>query len=96
MGPEILGPIFELLGAGVGIVLFLFLSYRSARSQSRPFALPTLVASLIAAACVNASSSQQGITPFLFSFAGASIVFGLHAHAIQSLLSLTRSPASGQ
>ena len=87
MGPEILGPMLGQLGAVVGAILLLFLAYRSALARARPFALPTLLASLIAAACCTAMSYQGGIAAFLFFFAPAAIVFGLHAHAIKWLTS---------
>ena len=95
VGPEILGPILGFLVAGIGAVLFVFLVYRSMRLDSRPFALPTLAASLIAAACLNAIANHPGVMPFLCFFAVSSVVFGVHAHAIQLLGSLGRAPTPG-
>ena len=85
MGAEFLGPLLEVLGAGLGIFLFVLLAYRSFYKPNRTYSLPTLVASGLAATCFTFAVGKPGIALFFFFFACSSLVFGLHAHAIKWL-----------
>ena len=92
MGPEILGGFFEVVGALVGFCLLALLLFRSVDAATRPFALSTLVASILWATfwswyIAKAHPSVASIaTAYFFFFGVGAVLFGLHAHAIKWLL----------
>jgi hypothetical protein len=86
MGIEALVPVVLAFGIGV----FIWLVVRSFSANSRPFALPTLLASLVSAiAFVGRLKPDPGFywSSFIACFSVGAIVFGLHAHAIKWLVS---------
>jgi hypothetical protein len=81
MGIEALVLVVWPFGVGAG----LWLIYRSFLPKSRPFALPTLIASLAAAfAFVVPLEPDPGFywNSFIACFSASAIVFGMHAHFI--------------
>ena len=96
MGIEALVFIVWPFGVAVGI----WLVFQSFSAKSRPFALPTLLASLASAfAFVVLLKPDLGFywNSFIACFSVSSIVFGLHAHAIRYLVNhRTDPPVSGQ
>ena len=87
MGIEIIYPI----GAGLGVVVLIWLVIRSFMPRSRPFALPTLLAALLVAFFERDRVSPDFYWMALLDvfFLGA-VAFGLHAHAIQWLVGRRR------
>jgi hypothetical protein len=84
MGSEIIFPI----GVGLGLLLFAWLVVRTFYPRSRPFSLPTLLAALAFAFILN-GGGKPGYYWYYFIdwFCLGAIIFGLHAHAIQWLVS---------
>ena len=83
MGPEaFINPLMYL-----GMTSAALLAYRSAQSRSRPFALPTLVASALWAWCgaVRFRKPDYFWTYYFLSFVFAAIVFGTFAIAVKWL-----------
>ena len=89
MGPEILGGVFEIAGAILGLCLFVALAYELRVSSLRPFVLPTIVASALWAAfwswyvAGTAQTASSIALKLLFFFGTGAILFGLHAQAIK-------------
>lgn len=94
MGPEIFITPLAIFGA----LLCIFLCYRAYRRDSRPFALPTLVASLLWSyySAVEFKKPDYFWTYYFLSFVGAALIFGLHAHGIKWLLGRSLNKASNE
>jgi hypothetical protein len=92
MGPEILGGIFEIVGAILGLCLLVALVVELRVFSLRPFVLPTIVASSLWASfwCWYIAAAGQTVSSlalmFLFFFGTGAVLFGLHAQAIKWLL----------
>ena len=84
MGTEIIYPIAWL----VSIVASIWLIVRPINPDSRPFALPTLLASFVVALLWALASHKPGFFWAYASmwFAPASVVLGTHAYAIKWLV----------
>ena len=85
MGIEALVPMVWAFGIG----LFIWLAVRSFLANYRPFALPTLLASLaFGFAFVGQLKPDPDFywNSFMACFCVGGIIFGLHAHAIKWLV----------
>lgn len=93
MGIEAL--VFVVWPFGVGVGIFLF--WRSLAPKARPFALPTLLASIVASfAFVPLLKPDPGYywNSFIACFSVSVIVFGLHAHMIKWLVNRRTEPVA--
>jgi hypothetical protein len=73
--------------APIGVFSLIWLIVRCFSPTARPFALPTLLASLLATFVVSARMGPGSIWVDLFAAFGiAAVIFGLHAHAIKWLI----------
>ena len=92
MGIEALAFVVWPFGVAVGILLV----SRSLDPKSRPFALPTLLVSIVSAfVFVVPLKPDPGFywNSFIACFSVSAIVFGLHAHMIQWLVRRRTVPA---
>jgi hypothetical protein len=80
MGVEIIYPIVWLFS----LVAMVWLVIRSLRSDTRPYALPTLLLSVVVALSCAWAHREPGyfIKYALWCFAPAVLLLGIHAHAI--------------
>ena len=84
MGVEILLPICAVLSVGI----IIWLSIRSIQRRSRPFALPTLVATVVFAFVTTSDDQYHHYwDSFVLNYVGGAILLGLQAHAIKWLIS---------
>lgn len=83
MGGEIL--IYPLIM--LGISLCLFLAYRAFKTDSRPYALPTLIFTILWSCYFAFTAKPQGWFWFSFfiNFIVGAVIFGLQAHFIKWL-----------
>jgi len=92
MGGEVLVPIAWFCGA----VTLVWLIVRSIQPQSRPYALPTLVASAITAEVLirQFPNPDYPVGTALALFFFGALAFGIHAHAIRWLAQRTNKRAA--
>jgi hypothetical protein len=84
MGTEIVPPICAFLT----VAILAWLVVRSIQRRSRPFALPTLVATVIfVLVTTNDDQYHHYWSFFVMNYVGGAILLGLQAHAIRWLLS---------
>jgi hypothetical protein len=77
------GEILAITAAAVGLILFVFLVFRSLYQASRPYSLPTLVLSLLGGGYAAIDSTGSNLMwNFFIGFAIAAPIFGTQAHLI--------------
>lgn len=83
MGSEIA----PALAAFLSIVILAWLTVRSIQRRSRPFALPTLIATVIFALITTSDDQYHHYWDlFVMNYVGGAILLGLQAHAIKWLV----------